>query len=442
MGRLKEDWRIFGRLMRNARVRLSETPGTHNKLKEAARIARKAREKLLRRLKRAQTPSTAQLSHSRQSSLAAQRAALSALLPDGNLAACIPAGGGAIVLSIEGSAVPTVLLRDASANLHGTAILDRHSLLVGPEGRATTRLMIQSPVELLDGPAASVDVVLRMPGEQVVFERVPLETSTSTRVNDLRFENSCVILSGERRSIGSTILSLGLFVDGELSASCQLSVEGQTFSATMILDHAHLDGRAHLLELREMVGMNILATLYQILPLHITPWQALQAFARPPLDGTLAQQARHHFHSYRLWFDRLYHDGPEGVPPLDMLYAEIQQGFRKRPGYPRISFPRQEKPTVSVVIPAHNKFEVTYYCLCCLLFAYNETSFEVVVVDDGSTDETIRILEFVDGIELLRRKIPQGFVKSCNDGAARARGEFVVLLNNDTEVTARWLDEL
>jgi len=442
MGRLQEDWRTLGRLVRKARLRLREAPGTRNKLSEAAQIVRKAREKLLRRLKRAYLPQNVQLSHTRQSGLAAQRETLSALLTDNQRPVCMSVGGGAIAVSVEGSTIPSVQLRDASANLHGAIVLDRHSTTSGPHGTAITRLLIQSPAELLDGPAPAVDLVLRTPDEQVVFEGVSLETSTSTRIKDFRFENSCVLFSGEHGAAGSTTVSLGLFVDGELSASCELSAEDPSFSAAMILDHAHLDGRAHLLELRETARMNILATLYQILPLHITPWQALQSFARPPLDGTLAQQARHHFHSYRLWFDRLRETGPEAVPPLDMLYAEIQQGFRKRPTYPKISFPRPENPTVSVIIPVHNKFEVTYYCLCALLFAYNETSFEVIVVDDGSSDETTRFPEYVDGIELLRRRMPQGFVQACNDGAASARGEFVALLNNDTEVTARWLDEL
>jgi len=442
MNWLWEDWRTVGRLMRKARARIRETQGTRNKFKEAARIARKAREKLTRRLKRAQAPLNLQVLHTRPTSLTAQRAAVSALLTDDNLPVCVPAGGGAIALSFESADAPTVQLRDGSSNLHGVAVLDRHSAVSGPEGRLITRLLIQAPSELLDGAAPAVDVVLRTSDEQVVFENVGLGPPTTLRIHDFRFENSCVTFSGERSLGDSAAISLGLFVDGELSASCTLSPEGRTFSASMILDHAHLDGRARLLELRDTAGMNVLATLYHILPLHITPWQALQTYARPPLDGTLSRQARHHFHSYRLWFDRLRERGPGGVPPLDMLYGELQQGFRKRPSYPKISFPKTAEPIVSVVIPVHNKFEVTYYCLCSLLFAFNETPFEVIVVDDGSTDATTRIAEFVEGIKLIRLKTAQGFVQACNDGAAHARGEFVALLNNDTEVTARWLDTL
>ncbi|HEX3162873.1 MAG TPA: glycosyltransferase, partial [Pseudolabrys sp.] len=155
---------------------------------------------------------------------------------------------------------------------------------------------------------------------------------------------------------------------------------------------------------------------------------------------TLSQQARHHFRSYQLWFERLRSGNP--VPPLQTLYAELQQGVRKRPAYPQLAFEHFGRPAVSVIIPVHDKFEVTYYCLCSLLFAFNETSFEVIVVDDGSHDETRRIHQFVSGIRVVRQEQNQGFVRACNAGARLARGEFVVFLNNDTEVTALWLDEL
>ncbi|HEX3663873.1 MAG TPA: glycosyltransferase [Rhizomicrobium sp.] len=442
MRRLQEDWRTLGRLMRKARSRLQETPGTHNKLKEAARIARKAREKLSRRLRRGGPQPNIKITHSRQSGVAAQRVVLSTLLLEEVLPACTPLGGGTIAIAVDGAAIPDIQLRDSLSNLYGVTVLDRHSEASGPDGRITTQLLVQAPRELVNHSTASFELLLRTQNEQIVFENIRLETAVAVNIRDFRFENSCVVFSGEWQGGEPAGMFLGLFVDGELSASCTLSPRGETFSATMAVDHTHLDGHAHILELRETVGMSILATLYQILPLHITSWQALQAHARPPLDGALSHQARHHFHSYRLWFDRLRENGPGGVPTLDRLYHEIQQGFRKRHSYPKITFPRHEHPTVSIVIPVHNKFEVTYYCLCSILFAFNETPFEIIVVDDGSTDETAKILEFVDGIQLLRRTSAHGFVQACNDGAALACGELMVLLNNDTEVTTRWLDEL
>jgi GT2 family glycosyltransferase len=107
-----------------------------------------------------------------------------------------------------------------------------------------------------------------------------------------------------------------------------------------------------------------------------------------------------------------------------------------------LSFPEIAKPDVSVVIPAHNKVKVTYYALCALLLAHNTTSFEVILVDDGSTDATAEIEELVTGIRVIHNKKPLRFIKACNRGVSKARGHYVVLLNNDTEVTVGWLDAL
>ncbi|RZJ97677.1 MAG: glycosyltransferase, partial [Brevundimonas sp.] len=113
-----------------------------------------------------------------------------------------------------------------------------------------------------------------------------------------------------------------------------------------------------------------------------------------------------------------------------------------RAPYAPLSFPVHERPRVSVVVPAHNKFGVTYYCLSALLFASNRATFEVIVVDDGSSDETRQIEEIVSGIKVVRHESALGFVDACNDGVARASGDYVVLLNNDTEPTLGWLDEM
>lgn len=105
-------------------------------------------------------------------------------------------------------------------------------------------------------------------------------------------------------------------------------------------------------------------------------------------------------------------------------------------------FPCCEAPAVSIVIPVHNKIELTCHALASLLRHLPSCSFEVIVVDDGSTDETLTIKERVHGLTVVRHEQAQGFVSSCNDGAKLARGHYVVMLNNDVEVTPGWLDEL
>ncbi|TPG48694.1 glycosyltransferase [Rhodanobacter glycinis] len=99
-------------------------------------------------------------------------------------------------------------------------------------------------------------------------------------------------------------------------------------------------------------------------------------------------------------------------------------------------------PQVSIVIPIHGKLAYTLACLRSLVRHGAQTSFEVIVVDDASADDSASVLAQVDGIRLLRNQSNLGFIDSCNAGAAAAHGEFLLFLNNDTQVTTGWLDAL
>ncbi|MBU6249005.1 MAG: glycosyltransferase [Xanthomonadaceae bacterium] len=106
------------------------------------------------------------------------------------------------------------------------------------------------------------------------------------------------------------------------------------------------------------------------------------------------------------------------------------------------ALPSAGEPVVSVVIPVHGKREYTVACLRSLARYGAAVPFEVIVVDDASLDDTVAVLDPIEGLRLLRNGENLGFIGSCNAGAAAARGEFVVLLNNDTQVTAGWIDAL
>jgi O-antigen biosynthesis protein len=100
-------------------------------------------------------------------------------------------------------------------------------------------------------------------------------------------------------------------------------------------------------------------------------------------------------------------------------------------------------PTVSVIIPVHNKFSYTYNCLQSIQRALPKRSFEVIIVDDCSDDETLlSALVFGGSVRILRNASNLGFVRSCNTGAAAAKGRYLFFLNNDTLVKEGWLDEL
>ena len=105
-------------------------------------------------------------------------------------------------------------------------------------------------------------------------------------------------------------------------------------------------------------------------------------------------------------------------------------------------FARPSKPAVSVVVPVFNAQEFTLNCLSALWNHSANYSFEVIVVDDCSTDETATMLSRWSGLRVIRNASNLGFVRSGNAGALVSEAEYLVFLNNDTQVQPGWLDAL
>ncbi len=122
--------------------------------------------------------------------------------------------------------------------------------------------------------------------------------------------------------------------------------------------------------------------------------------------------------------------------PTHTLYAPAGEPFAP------FAVPGSDLPRASIVIPVHGAFAHTLTCLRAIAANPPRAAFEVIVVDDASPDDTVAKLAQVEGVYLHARATNGGFIAACNEGAALARGEFLVFLNNDTVPQPGWLDAL
>jgi GT2 family glycosyltransferase len=96
---------------------------------------------------------------------------------------------------------------------------------------------------------------------------------------------------------------------------------------------------------------------------------------------------------------------------------------------------------LSIVVPTHETRELTLACLAAIATA--APAAEVILVDDASTDGTTEAVAALHpGVQIVRCPAPAGFTRAANLGLARSRGEVLLLLNSDTEVSAAGLGAL
>lgn len=135
-------------------------------------------------------------------------------------------------------------------------------------------------------------------------------------------------------------------------------------------------------------------------------------------------------------YDR-YRAMSESIPGVCELQAQSLQALREATEV------KDRKCVCSIIIPVWNKVELTQQCLTALAEVTEGIEYEVIVVDNGSTDGTQAFLSRLSGdIRVIRNGENLGFAKACNQGAKAARSEFLVFLNNDTIPLKGWLTPL
>jgi O-antigen biosynthesis protein len=107
-----------------------------------------------------------------------------------------------------------------------------------------------------------------------------------------------------------------------------------------------------------------------------------------------------------------------------------------------ISIPSTNAPLVSIIIPVYNNLAYTAACVASICHSNSKATYEIIIADDGSTDGTKEWCRSVKNLRYIATGNKQGFIATCNTAAQQATGAFLHFLNNDTAVTAQWLDEL
>jgi glycosyltransferase involved in cell wall biosynthesis len=100
----------------------------------------------------------------------------------------------------------------------------------------------------------------------------------------------------------------------------------------------------------------------------------------------------------------------------------------------------------SIIIPVWNQLEFTQQCLASLK-EHTRPEWELIVIDNGSNDGTAAYLAGVRDmasvpVTVVSNTTNLGFPAAVNQGLRLARGEYLVLMNNDVVVTDGWLDQL
>ena len=166
------------------------------------------------------------------------------------------------------------------------------------------------------------------------------------------------------------------------------------------------------------------------------PAASLRSFSPHRLRRALAVFSGSNNNDLQLWIGQRFPDMDvqsqhQMKPVLDDALDTLQLAFTERVA-----------PRVSIVIPVYNEYRMTMFCLRSLLENTVGVDYEVIIADDASSDLTAGIGERVAGICVERAQHNQGFVRNCNAGAQRTRGEFILFLNNDTAFTEGWLEQL
>jgi O-antigen biosynthesis protein len=360
------------------------------------------------------------------------------------------------------------VMADGRPVARGAANLDRADVREAGYGNGKSGFCISLPPVLCDGREHKIEVRELLSG--LVLPGSPKYFRASKEMAEVSLEGGAI--SGWIRLPAPAYgtVTVHVFENGVPVAAAEVGGEANDpalFRFRMALPEKLLDGRPHVFSVRVRDPALLAAELVEITPFMLTPESVLKQYARNRLSPRMHTAAGFRYESLLTSIAQLAAKTAKVVPAgtdgkagesadhdkgrdvttelrqLIQAHEQVVRGFADADNnFAPLVFPQFASPKVSIVIPVHNKFPVTYNCLASLLLASNRANFEVILVDDGSTDATKDVPDLIKGVQYVRNEAAQGFIRACNRGGTLARGEYIVMLNNDIEATAGWIDEL
>ena len=250
-------------------------------------------------------------------------------------------------------------------------------------------------------------------------------------------------ISAEITAAGETIgePAVEILTDEKQRLPCTVSHTcGNKAIVEAVLDESYFDGTPHSYEL-SINNANCLGAIHiEVLHPIATPEKILKdsiGNAGYPFASKVA------LNRYQSLVRRIEHyaQGESGVlTNLIAAHKAMESGPRKNATYHKLSLPQVSNPQVSVIINATDNFAQTYHCLASLILADNLTSYEVILVDNASTDQTTTIENVVENLTVIRMTENADDSQCWKQAAEAANGQTLCLLSNRTEVTAGWID--
>jgi GT2 family glycosyltransferase/lipoprotein NlpI len=151
---------------------------------------------------------------------------------------------------------------------------------------------------------------------------------------------------------------------------------------------------------------------------------------------------------HKKWIGRVT---PDAVLNEDGSIKWINQKYEKKYNSENLNEKNREhaildiNDLVTIVVITYNQISYTKKCIESIE-KNTEHPYEIIFVDNGSNDSTVKWIEDKSknkkNYRIIRNNKNLGFAKGCNQGIKAANGEYIVLLNNDTIVTNRWLPNM